>query len=101
MVDDPEKAFTAARAHCPDAVTIEFNKTVLKDFAKASGKPLYGTHLETTEKVEKFFPWIDTVPKLAGMTVKQIEDKPMSAEEFYGPKKPREIGANTDETPFD
>lgn len=56
VIDDEQGAIAAAMLHCPEAVKTSLLTTPLKVYATETGAPLPGTHIETTEKAETFYP---------------------------------------------
>jgi len=56
VIDNEQSAVAAATLYCPEAVKTTLLKTPLIEYATETGEALAGTHLETTEKVEVFFP---------------------------------------------
>jgi hypothetical protein len=56
VVDDLDAASSYAMLQCPDAVKVSVSPTKLYEHIQATGEIVPGTHLETTEATESFFP---------------------------------------------
>lgn len=56
VFDDMAKAANWAMLYCPVAIVTTVTKTPLLEHTKETGEAVPGTHIETTEKAETFFP---------------------------------------------
>lgn len=56
VIEDETAAINAAYMACPDAIKRSLLKSVVQAYVEATGEELPGTRLETTPKVESFYP---------------------------------------------
>jgi len=56
IFDDEEEALANAEILCPEAVSRKLKPSEIKAYIEKTGSSLPGTHLEETEKAERFYP---------------------------------------------